>query len=104
MANITIKTNVPGMALGLSEGANAVELRVVKEECARLNALNGVRAYGDAVRFEDVQKALAVKYPTEHHGRLYGAIWGFIGYLVLAVDGWYQYFRAWNRGEQNVRR
>lgn len=79
-------------------------MQMVIAENKRLNALNGVRSYGDAVRFEDVQKALAVKYPTEHHGRLYGAIWGFIGYLVLAMDGWYQYFRAWNRGEQNVRR
>jgi hypothetical protein len=103
MANITIKGDLT-MGAAIAEGAATVELRVVKEECARLNALNGVRAYGDAVRFEDVQKALAVKYPTEHHGRLYGAIWGFIGYLVLAMDGWYQYFRAWNRGEQNVRR
>ena len=33
------------------------------------------------------------------HGRLYDAVWGLIGGLVLAVDGWYQFFRDWNREE-----
>lgn len=32
------------------------------------------------------------------HGRLYNAIWGIIGTVVLAVDGWYAYMSAWNRG------
>lgn len=36
---------------------------------------------------------------TRPRGRLYGAVWGLIGALVLAVDGWYRYFSAWNRSE-----
>ena len=32
------------------------------------------------------------------HGRLYNAIWGIIGTVVLAVDGWYEMLAAWNRG------
>lgn len=74
MANIIIKADDPRIAEAISEGANAVELRTVKAECARLNALNGVRAYGDSVRWQTVADALAVKYQPKHHGRLYEAI------------------------------
>ena len=85
------------MALAISEGANAVELQRVSAEYAHLQAVNGVRVYGDSVRWEDVRGELAEKYYTPRHGRLYGAVWGLIGGLVLAVDGWYRYFSAWNR-------
>lgn len=72
-------------------------MQMVIAENKRLNALNGVRSYGDSVRFESVSKALTVKYSTPKHGRLYGAVWGVIGGLVLAINGWYEYFKAWNR-------
>ena len=74
MANIIIKADDPRIAEAISEGANAVELRTVKAECARLNALNGVRSYGDSVRWQTVSDALAVKYATKPMGRLHGAI------------------------------
>lgn len=73
------------------------QMRMVIAENKRLYALNGVRSYGDSVRWQTVADALAVKYSTPTHGRLYGAIWGLIGGLVLAINGWYEYFRAWNR-------
>ena len=95
--SVTIKTADPEMALAISEGANAVALQRVSAEYAHLQAVNGVRVYGDSVRWEDVRGALAVKYSIRRHGRLYGAVWGLIGGLVLAVDGWYRYFADWNR-------
>lgn len=74
------------------------ELAAVKAECARLNALNGVRAYGDGVRFETACRALEVKYHVPRHGRLYNALWGLVGYIVLVTIGWYEFFERWNRG------
>lgn len=88
MANIIIKADDPNVALAISEGANAVELRTVKAECARLNALNGVRSYGDSVRYETACKALAVKYSTPAHGRLYEAVltaWACIWYGLYTL-------------------
>ena len=88
MANIIIKADDPRIAEAISEGANAVELRTVKAECARLNALNGVRSYGDSVRWQTVSDALAVKYATKPMGRLHGAIltvWACIWYGLYAL-------------------
>jgi hypothetical protein len=73
------------------------ELAAVKAEYARLRAKDAVRAYGDEKRFESVSKALAVKYSTPTHGRLYGAILGVWALLWLSVREWYEYFSAWNR-------
>lgn len=81
-------------ALPLDSG----KMGVVLAENKRLNALNGVRSYGDSVRYETACKALAVKYPPERHGRLYGAILGLWACLWMGIVGWYEYFRAWNRG------
>ena len=88
MANIIIKADDPKVALAISEGANAVELRTVKAECARLNALNGVRSYGDSVRWQTVSDALAVKYATKPMGRLHWAIltaWACIWYGLYTL-------------------
>ena len=88
MANIIIKADDPRIAEAISEGANAVELRTVKAECARLNALNGVRSYGDSVRYETARKALAVKYASKPMGRLHGAIltaWACIWYGLYTL-------------------
>jgi len=98
MANITIKTNSPGMALGLTEGANAVELRMVKREFAKLKARDGVRAEADKRRWERTRRRLARKYTTRPVGRLRGAILGVWGLLWLEVDEWRQYFERINRG------
>ena len=51
-------------------------MQMVIAENKRLNALNGVRSYGDSVRWQTVSDALAVKYQPKHHGRLYEAILG----------------------------
>jgi hypothetical protein len=73
------------------------QMQMVIAENKRLNALNGVRSYGDSVRFESVSKALALKYSTPTHGRLYEAVLGGWALLWLTVRGWYEYFSAWNR-------
>ena len=91
MANIIIKADDPRIAVAISEGANAVELRTVKAECARLNALNGVRSYGDSVRWQTVSDALAVKYQVKRHGRLYGAILGVWACVWLALVSMSEY-------------
>lgn len=98
MSNITIKTNSPGMALGLTEGANAVELRAVREELGKLQARNGVRAEADKRRWERTRRRLARKYTTRPIGRLRGAILGVWGLLWLEIDEWYKYFERINRG------
>lgn len=97
MATIKIATNDPRTALAISEGANAVELKAVKARYAKLEALNGVRAYGDSVRFESVSKALAIKYSSKPVGRLRSAFLGVWALLWLGVLGWYEYLRDWNR-------
>ena len=61
------------------------QMRMVIAENKRLNALNGVRAYGDAVRWQTVADALAVKYQVKRHGRLYGAIMGGWACVWLAL-------------------
>lgn len=86
------------MATALAPVADDRELSEVKAENRRLTAINGVRSYGDSVRLETACKALAVKYPTERHGRLYEAILGGWALLWLGVYGWYEYFKDWNRG------
>ena len=91
MANIIIKADDPRIAVAIAEGANAVELRTVKAECARLNALNGVRSYGDSVRWQTVSDALAVKYATKPIGRLHGAILGAWACLWLALVSMSEY-------------
>lgn len=73
------------------------ELAAVKAEYARLRAKDAVRAYGDEKRFESVRKALAVKYSTPNHGRLYEAILGTWGLLWYGIYAAYDYLSAWNR-------
>lgn len=74
------------------------EMKVVLAENKRLNALNGVRSYGDSVRWQTVADALAVKYQQKPHGRLYGAILGAWACLWMGLMGWVEYFQEWNRG------
>ena len=97
MATIQIKSNDPRTALAIADGANAVELKAVKARYAKLEALNGVRAYGDSKRFVSVSKAWAIKYSTKPVGRARGAILGVWALFWLWVYGWYEYFSDWNR-------
>lgn len=97
MSNITIKTNSPGMALGLREGAATVELRTVKAEYAKLQAKDAVRSEADKKRWERTRRRLAKKYSTKPVGRVRGAILGVWGLLWLEVAEWRQFFADWNR-------
>jgi hypothetical protein len=97
MPNITIKTNSPSMALGLTEGAAAVELRAVKAENKKLHAKEGVRAIADEKRWQKTRRKLAKKYSTKPVGRVRGAILGVWGLLWLEVAEWRKFFADWNR-------
>jgi len=66
-------------------------MQMVIAENKRLNALNGVRSYGDSVRWQTVADALAVKYQPKHHGRLYEAILGGWACLWLALVSMSEY-------------
>lgn len=77
---------------------NAAELETVKAECARLQAVNGVRAVGDQKRWNKTRKKLTRKYSVKPVGRLYGAILGAWALLWVSLLGWVEYFREWNRG------
>lgn len=88
-------------ALPLSNG----EMEVVLAENKRLNALNGVRSYGNIARYQEAIARLNARYIrkgmgmyTPQHGAVYGAILGVWACLWVSLMGWAEYFRAWNRG------
>ena len=95
---MTIKTADPRVAGAITEGVSTVQLRAVQQEYHRLQALDGVRRNGDAIRWERTRRRLARKYTTRPIGRLRGAILGVWGLLWLEVDEWRQYFERINRG------
>ena len=73
------------------------ELSVVKAEYAKLQAKDGVRAYGDSVRYETAIKALEEKYAADEHGAVHDAILGIWAMLWEFIYGWVQYFQEINR-------
>lgn len=73
------------------------KMQMVIAENRRLNALNGVRAYGDAVRWQTVADALAVKYAVKRHGRLYEAVLGGWACLWLLLVSLSEYMMETNR-------
>ena len=81
----------------IADGLTAKELEMVRAENKRLNAVNGVRSYADEKRLRAACEELAAKYPTEEHGRLYGAVLGAWGLFCLAITEWVKYLQAWNR-------
>lgn len=97
MANITIKTNSPGMALGLTEGAATVELRAVKAENEKLHAKDGVRAIADEKRWQRTRKRLARKYYTPPMNPVRGAILAAWAMLWLGIFNAFDFLKAWNR-------
>lgn len=98
MSNITIKTNSPGMALGLTEGAATVELRAVREELGKLQVRDAVRREGDDRRWERTRRRLARKYSIKPVGRARGAILGVWALIWLTLVEMADYLTAWNRG------
>ena len=97
MANITIKTNSPSMALGLTEGAATVELRAVKAENEKLHAKDGVRAIADEKRWQRTRKRLARKYYTPPMNPVRGAILTAWAMLWLGIYNAFDFLKAWNR-------
>lgn len=96
--SVEIKTSDPRMALGLSEGANAVALREVEAENRQLKAREGVRREADSKRWKTIDRRLARKYTVKPVGRVRGAILGAWALLWLDILGWYEYFKRLNRG------
>ena len=85
---VEIKTNDPRFAVGLSEGANAIELKRVSAENERLKAREGVRANGDEKRWQRTQRRLARKYTVKPIGRARGAIlgaWALVWTVLLGM-------------------
>jgi len=97
MANIEIKTCDPRFAMGIAEGVNAVELRVVKAEYAKLQAKDGVRREGDDRRWERTRRRLARKYSTKPVGRARGAILGGWALFWTVIYNVYEHFSEINR-------
>lgn len=73
------------------------ELATIKAEYARLQAQDAVRRYGDEERWQDVRKALAIKYSTKPAKPLKSTILGVWALLWLWVLQTFRYFQAWNR-------
>ena len=84
MPNVTIKGD-PRMGAAIAEGAATVELRAVKAEYARLQAMDAVRREGDDRRWERTRRRLARKYSTKPVGRARGAILGVWACVWLAL-------------------
>ena len=91
------------IADGIAKALPSEQIEVVEAEIDRQRIQRAlVRvAVGNSRTAQDYAM-LAIKARGDYgearpHGRLYGAVWGLIGAVVLAVDGWYRYFRAWNR-------
>lgn len=96
MANITIKGD-PKFGAAIAEGAATVELRAVKAEYARLQAVDAIRREGDDRRWERTRRRLARKYSTKPVGRVRGAFLGVWGLLWYGIYAAYDYLSAWNR-------
>lgn len=93
----------PALSGAIADGMTKViemdvaSIAAVRAECERLKALNDIRRYADGIRLDAECKALATKYPPEHHGRLYGAVLGAWGLLWTVIFEVYDYLSEWNR-------
>jgi hypothetical protein len=96
MATITIKGDLT-MGAAIAEGAATVELRAVKAEYARLQAVDAIRREGDDRRWERTRRRLARKYSTKPVGRVRGAVLTAWACLWMAVYGMAEYLMEWNR-------
>lgn len=102
---IVIKTYGDGqIASAIADGMtrkiiplNNEEYDHLRAELARLRAKNDIRAYGDEKRFQSASEALAVKYSTRQHGRVYEAVLGVWGLAWLTIDRVYRELSRMNR-------
>lgn len=88
MASIEIKTSDPRMAAGIAEGANAIALRNVCAEYAKLQAVDAVRRQADDRRWKDTQEQLAQQYSVRQHGKVYNVIvstWALIWWAIYTM-------------------
>lgn len=90
MANITIKGDTR-MGAAIAEGAATVELRTVKAEYARLQAVDAIRRDGDDRRWERTRRRLARKYSTKPVGRVRGAVLTVWACVWLALVSFSKY-------------
>lgn len=81
----------------IADGLTARELALVRSELRQMQALDGVRRYGDSRRWSDVQTELADKYSTRPTGRVRGAILAAWALLWTAIYAEYARLSAWNR-------
>lgn len=90
MANITIKGDTR-MGAAIAEGAATTELRAVKAEYARLQAVDAIRREGDDRRWERTRRRLARKYSTKPVGRVRGAVLTVWACVWLALVSFSKY-------------
>lgn len=81
----------------IADGLTTKELEMVRAENRRLNAVNGVRSYGDSVRWESVSGALAAKYSTRPAKPFIGAILGVYALMWCAIFAAFAYLQERNR-------
>ena len=87
----------PSVGCAIGAALTTKELELVKAENKRLDALNGVRAYGDEIRWQETREELAAKYTIRPANRVTGAILGLWALLWTVIFGWYAKLSAWNR-------
>lgn len=98
MATVEIKTADPRMAAAIAEGANAVKLREIQQQYARLQAKDGVRTEGDERRWQRTRRRLARKYTTKPMNPLSGAILTVWGTLWLGLYNLAEYLSEYREG------
>ena len=69
----------------------------LKAAKAKQDARDGVRAYGDGLRWPTVAGGMAIKYTVPRHGPVYNAILIAWASLWIVIFDWFHYFQAWNR-------
>ena len=95
---IVIKTaGDPQIAGAICNGMQTAKAASINADYKRLQAVNGVRAYGDQKRWNRTQMRLARKYYVKPAGRVSGAILGLWGWLWMSIYGWHNYLAEWNR-------
>ena len=88
------------MMKALPDGAiQAVEAEIDRQHIMR----SLVRVAVNNTKDDDDYDCMSTKASWEYgklaveHGLVYRVLWTVIGCLVLSINGWYEYFRDWNR-------
>ena len=87
----------PEIAGAIADGMREAEMKLMRTQYARLEAVNGVRCEADDRRWEKTKKRLAKKYRVEKPGRAYEIVVGAWAMLWYGIYSMFDYLRKWNR-------